>query len=381
LVCTYYLPEKYTYTSVDQTFFPEGKEGNSFGMPMLGTISEGNVVTFSHLAGVVCLQIDKMPAESGKVKVTEASNKLCGTFTANLTDTNPEIKTAESSADKSVTFTYSGATADKPGIFYLPVATGDYTLTVVVAGNNKISTTTHSVEMVRERLQQLDITTKYVDATSSLEGKIINGHKFIDLGLPSGLLWAETNIGAVTAYDDGNYYAWGETSPKQIYTDSTYTTLGEWGYSDVYEKFALTYTKYNSTDCKYVLENTDDAAYVNWGTSCRMPTQSEWDELTNAENCTWAWINRTNSDGKTIHCYKVVSNKNNQTIYLPASGYRRGNNLYYYGSYGNYWSRDRSKFNSDPYSLKFNNSGAAYSGLNLESLRYYGFTIRSVAEP
>ena len=215
----------------------------------------------------------------------------------------------------------------------------------------------------------------------TLAYKEINGHKFIDLGLPSGLLWAETNIGAETAYDNGNYYAWGETSPKQIYTDSTYTTLGEWGYSDVYEKFALTYTKYNSTDCKYVLENTDDAAYVNWGTSCRMPTQSEWDELTNAENCTWAWINRTNSDGKTIHCYKVVSNKNNQTIYLPASGYRRGNNLYYYGSYGNYWSRDRSKFNSDPYSLKFNNSGAAYSGLNLESLRYYGFTIRSVAEP
>ena len=51
---------------------------------------------------------------------------------------------------------------------------------------------------------------------------IINNHKFVDLGLPSGLLWAETNVGAASSSDDGDYFAWGETEPKSYYVWSTY---------------------------------------------------------------------------------------------------------------------------------------------------------------
>lgn len=108
---------------------------------------------------------------------------------------------------------------------------------------------------------------------------LINGHKFIDLGLPSGLLWAETNIGAETAYDDGYYYAWGETSTKEDYSTSTYKGLTiDTTYSELYEKYIYTeiYSKYNETDGKTVLDKEDDAAYVNWGISCRMPTKEDW---------------------------------------------------------------------------------------------------------
>ncbi len=367
---TYNLPDSYTYSSVDQTFFPEGKDGNSFGMPMLGTISDDNIVSFKHLAGVVCLQIDKMPAESGTVTVTEKSNKLCGAFTANLTDANPEIKTVASDADKSVTFTYSGATADIPGIFYLPVASGSYNLTVEVASAKKSSTTSVNIEMVRARLQVVNVVTNYAH--------IINGHKFIDLGLPSGLLWAETNIGAETAYDDGNYYAWGETVPKSTYSEATYTTLGKYGYSDVYEEDALEYTKYTFTDGKTTLDLADDAAYVNWGSGCRMPTLSEMAELGDESNCTWAWVSRTNSAGETINCYKVVSVKNGNIIYLPASGLRDGDGLSGRGSNGYYWASTLNGY--DVSYACYLNFDSGYRNVHYYGHRYYGFPVRPVAE-
>ena len=158
---TYYLPNSYTYTSVDQTFFPDDNNGNSFGAPMCGLVSDDNTVSFKHLGGVLCIQIDKMPAESGTVKVTAASNQLCGTFTAALTDNAPEIKTSQATSNKSVTFKYSGATTDKAGVFYLPVATGNYSLTIVVSGNKQSSTTTTEVEMTRNRLQVVKVTTNY----------------------------------------------------------------------------------------------------------------------------------------------------------------------------------------------------------------------------
>ena len=371
---TYYLPEKYTYTSVDQTVSPEGKDGNSFNMPMLGKITDGQTVSFSHLAGVFCLKIDKMPAGSGTVIVTSSGKQLCGAFTASLADTNPEITTTTSETDNAVTFVYSGAVADKPGIFYLPAATGSYTLTVAVSGDKKFSTTTHEVKMVRGGLQVVNVTTEYTSATTNDDGTYtINGHKFIDLGLPSGLLWAETNIGATAACDDGNYYAWGETAPKSDYSDATYTTA-----LAKYENGALLYTKYTTTDGKTVLDPEDDAAYVNWGSGCRMPTKDEFQEL--ISNCTWDEVKETNSAGQTIYCHKLKSNNNGNIIYLPNSGYRSGGSLCNYGSSydcsGQYWS-------STLY-----NVGKARLLRFATNLRYvdyspyrYGRPVRSVAEP
>jgi hypothetical protein len=195
--------------------------------------------------------------------------------------------------------------------------------------------------------------------------KTINGHKFIDLDLPSGLLWAETNIGAETAADDGGYYAWGETTTKDTYNWSTYK----------YGTPTGGITKYNKTDSLTVLENEDDAAYVNWGTPCRMPTQAECEELCDTTNCKWIWTSRTTSSGKSIKGYRVVSVKNGNSIFLPASGFLYESS---HGSGGNYWSSTLGSFStSNAYYLNF------YSGLfnsNYNKNRYFGLTVRPVAE-
>ena len=193
----------------------------------------------------------------------------------------------------------------------------------------------------------------------------INGHKFVDLGLPSGLLWAKTNIGAEEPADDGNYYAWGETEPQ---TSNSYS----W---DSYKDANL--KKYNSSDGKTTLDPEDDAAYVNWGDSCRMPTHDEFAELLNSDNCTWTWTSMTASDGSSIDGYKVTSNTNGNSIFLPASGYRYNGDLCSHGWIGYYWSStlgsnyDSSAYNLDIYSIP----DQSYS------VRSDGFTVRPVAEP
>ena len=359
---TYYLPSSYTYTSVDQTFFPDDNNGNSFGMPMWGKVTDDNTVSFKHLGGVLCIMIDKMPAASGTVTVTATGNQLCGSFSASLTDATPEIKTATSSADNTVTFAFSNATEGAQGVFYLPVATGNYSLKIKVSDGTKSSGTTTSVEMTRTRLQAVYVTTSYVIDNS----QTINGHYFVDLGLPSGLLWAETNIGAENAADDGNYYAWGETATKETYNWSTYK---------YYDTSSSSVSKYTSTDGKTVLENSDDVAYVKWGSSCRMPTQAEFAELCDTTNCKWTWTSKLTSSNSTIKGYEVTSRKNGNSIFLPASGCRNEGSLYYHGSYGYYWS---GTLDSEGTRCLYFNSGRFRSD---NCVRYVGPTVRPVAEP
>ena len=193
--------------------------------------------------------------------------------------------------------------------------------------------------------------------------RTINGHKFVDLGLPSGLLWAETNIGAATATDDGNYYAWGETDTKSAYNESTY--------------FDSKYTTY-SVNGKTTLEKQHDAAYVNWGSSCRMPTNDEFAELLNSENCTWTWTSISTSDGSSIKGYQVTSVKNGNSIFLPASGYRGIASISYCGSNGYYWAITLfSSASNYAYCLGFTSSDhdQYYGSRNI------GLTVRPVAEP
>ncbi len=198
--------------------------------------------------------------------------------------------------------------------------------------------------------------------------KTINGHKFVDLGLPSGLLWAETNIGAATAADYGNYYyAWGETTTKTDYSWSTYK------YGTSYDNM----TKYNSTDGKTVLDKEDDAAYVNWGSSCRMPTHDEFTELRNSDNCTWTWTSQTTSSGSSIKGYKVTSVKNGNSIFLPASGSRYGEYFYCHGDDGYYCSGSLYPYYSDRAYYLYFNSGCQYGHFND---RYVGYAVRPVAE-
>ena len=190
------------------------------------------------------------------------------------------------------------------------------------------------------------------------QNKVINGHKFVDLGLPSGLLWAETNVGASTPYADGDYYAWGETQTKSDYSWDTY----KWGNS---------LTKYNSSDGKTTLEASDDVATVKWGKECRMPSRAEFQELYN--KCDWTW--KSNYNGASGY---LVKGPNNQTIFLPASGGRYDGDLGGHGSYGYYWSSSLNAGNTDYASSPYFFSGSITPSYSY--YRYYGRSVRPVAE-
>ncbi|MBO7269682.1 MAG: InlB B-repeat-containing protein, partial [Bacteroidales bacterium] len=111
-----------------------------------------------------------------------------------------------------------------------------------------------------------------------------NDHEWVDLGLPSGLKWATCNVGANTPEGYGDYFAWGETSPKNDYSWSTYKYCK--GSKNTLTKYN-TDSNYGTVDNKITLDLSDDAARANWGGKWRMPTKAEQDELIN--NCTWTW--------------------------------------------------------------------------------------------
>ncbi len=157
---------------------------------------------------------------------------------------------------------------------------------------------------------------------------ITAGHAYVDLGLPSGLLWATCNVGANKPEDYGNYYAWGETETKSYYDWNTYKWCNG-GDCDNLTKYN-TDSSYGTVDNKTVLDPEDDAARANWGGAWRMPTREEMHEL--YDNCTWEWTTQNGVNGIKF------TGSNGNSIFLPAAGYRYGTSLDYAGSIGGYWS-------------------------------------------
>lgn len=128
-----------------------------------------------------------------------------------------------------------------------------------------------------------------------------SGHEYVDLGLSSGTLWATCNVGATKPEDVGDYFAWGETRPKEEYNWETY----KWckGRYDTQTKYC-TDSDHGTVDNKSILELSDDAANVNWGGDWRMPTKEELDEL--HTECTWTWTTQNGVKGCKITSKKIV---------------------------------------------------------------------------
>ena len=178
---------------------------------------------------------------------------------------------------------------------------------------------------------------------------------WVDLGLPSGTLWATCNIGASSPEDYGDYFAWGETEPKSAYNEDTY--------------FDSDFNKYNNYGGLTELLPEDDAATVNWGVNWQMPSPAQIQELYNSGYTTTEWTKLNGVDGRMI-----VSKSNGNRVLLPAAGYRSGASLYDAGSYGYYWSRSLDSSNSRyGYYLYFYSSYIRSYGY-----RYYGRSVRPV---
>ncbi len=179
-------------------------------------------------------------------------------------------------------------------------------------------------------------------------------HSYVDLGLPSGTLWATYNIGATKPEEYGDYFAWGETEPKKVYDWSTY----KWGDDEM--------TKYNDGDGLMTLLPEDDAATANWGLEWRMPTNEEQREL--GEECQYQMTEVNGVYGAKF------TGKNGNSVFFPAAGYRNGSFVDRKGYEGVYWSSSLIEKGEDNARDFFFYEYVSW----LYYYRSYGFSVRAV---
>lgn len=151
-------------------------------------------------------------------------------------------------------------------------------------------------------------------------------HVAIDLGL--SVKWATYNVGATNPEEYGGYYAWGETEEKEDYSWSNYKWCN--GSSNTMTKYCAN-SSFGTVDNKTVLDPEDDVAHVKWGGDWRMPTEYELNELRN--NCDWEW-----DEVNGVFGYMIKSRVNDNSIFLPAAGYREDTDVYGICGFGGYWS-------------------------------------------
>lgn len=184
-----------------------------------------------------------------------------------------------------------------------------------------------------------------------------NGYEYVDLGLPSGNLWATCNVGASNPWDYGLYFAWGETTG---YTQSDVTSG---------------LRKFNSSSYTAAISGNltleQDAARANLGGNWWMPTLDEWQEL--LDNCNVVWTADYNGTG--VKGCIFTSKVNENSVFFPAAGDCYGSSVRNVGSYGLYWSASWSSSSSARHLILYS------GGQNVSSnYRYYGYSVRGVCK-
>ena len=228
---------------------------------------------------------------------------------------------------------------------------------------------------MKKRIFKLLLALVAIATTANAQENMVDGHEYVDLGLPSGTLWASCNVGATKPEEYGLYFAWGETVGYTSDTSDGHSF--NWGNykwcAGAYDKQTKYCTKsdYGNngfTDNKTELDLEDDAAYVNWGSNWCMPSFDQIKEL--LDNCNWEWTALNGVYGR-----KAMSKKNGNSIFLPAAGWREYTSLSGAGSHGDYWSRSlNADYSSYAYGLFFR-SGDVDWGYDS---RYYGLSVRPV---
>jgi len=218
-------------------------------------------------------------------------------------------------------------------------------------------------------------TTYYVRAYAINENDISYGecvtfttkeltYEAVDMGL--SVQWATFNIGATQPEEYGDYFAWGETVPKDEYTWLNYKHC--YGSATSLTKYCSSST-FGLVDNKEILESEDDAAQMNWGANWRMPTLDELKEL--KENCGWSVVTING-----VRCNKATSYINGNSIIFPLAGCKEGGALNWATYDGYYWG-----------SKSYGNSAASFLSLGTDvsnnstygsGQKCYGFSVRPV---
>ena len=235
-----------------------------------------------------------------------------------------------------------------------------------------------------------------------------NGHAYVDMG--NGLKWATCNVGADNPEDYGDYFDWGATVPYYQDGHSQDSPCSDWidgkdGYNwknysfmEAGQSSWKRITKYTfadgQTDGTWWYDGStfkgdngdgvehkdfasydyaDDAARQNWGGNWRTPTDAEWTWL--RENCEWTWTTQNGVNGMLVR--SKIAGYTDNTIFLPAAGYRSNASLYVDGSGGRYWSSSLGESRSDvARGVDFDSGGVGRGS----GSRYYGESVRPVTE-
>lgn len=219
---------------------------------------------------------------------------------------------------------------------------------------------------------------KYFNAHHGKAGllRITIDSNWVYLGHPKGKLWATRNVGANSPEKSGYYFAWGETEEDSYYDWKHYkhcTVTTDW-YGNITNWQII---KYNENDHLTTLQSVDDAADAHWsnlGNNCRIPTENDWNEL--IKNCTPKWITKNGVKGVLFKA------KNDESLFLPAVGFRHEEGIFnsgQYDGYGFYWTSSRSTNNSNnAWYVRFN-----YNSENpvlKEYMRLFGLSVRPVCD-
>ena len=246
------------------------------------------------------------------------------------------------------------------GTVIVPIERGFHNYTISSNGyepvSERITISGNDVEKIKVELKKINI----------------NGHEYVDLGLPSGLKWSPVNLGALEILDFGNYYAGGEINHKPKYLESNCITIN-------FEKDFVNKSKQNKRNKKSksasninnglnISGNEEyDAARAKWGASWRIPTKAEWEELIN--ECSWKIVN---IDG--VPCY-LITGPNGKRLVLPRAGTKSGAALNFVGD-ADYWSAEPSWDNNTN-----TPSGTAFRNKRMfGNWRYIGLPIRPVSD-
>lgn len=320
------------------------------------------------------------------------------TITAKANDASGKEVKCEVEVRQSVT----GITLDQPSLDFLPGDSGTLIATVSPSNAyNKVldwSLDNSSVATVEDGLVKALVKGKATITVSAKDGSGITAkcsivvsnpcpEGAVDLGLKTAegyrLYWAKSNLSTnglcANPEDYGNHYAWGEIEPKSEYNWTSY----KWWYNNGVTKYCQDFSEdcwdgNGSPDNKTVIAPEDDAAHVKLGENWRIPTYTEWMDLTTS--CTWTWTTENGVSGSS------VTGANGNKIFLPAAGLPSdsGSGLIYEGKEGDYWSSSLTPYGAfRAYYLYLSFSTKVHQAFSYGvdfDLRYHGYSIRPVIE-
>ena len=288
-------------------------------LALLNTTLETQTLTLANKLEAISSAVEAMPDYASKLAAIETAIKALPNYEAQLKALNNLITDQNSKLDDQI--------AALEGIMN---AIPDYSnkLDAIENAIKAIPDYNAAINSIKDEIANLvkevkDGNKSEADALAEIakkleELKAAGGSKpkpipsnCVDLGLPSGLLWAKSNMGTTVPTEIGDYYAWGETSPKKKYHGNNYKH---------YTGSDLDIKKYNEKDWKTVLELEDDAANANLGVGYRIPTREDWEEL--LDNCKWEAVTTTlpvimdPSQTKVIARW-IVTGPNGKSIILP----------------------------------------------------------------